>query len=97
MLPEAAQNGRPHARRMGERQKGRDPRPHGIAHDVAALDAQMIEQRPRVLGQHGQGVAIGIVRLVALPVAAIVERDHPPTRVRQGLSPQRVQPVDRVI
>ena len=82
---------------MRQREERRDARAHGIAHDVATPDAEMIEQRPRVLGQNRQRVAFGIMRLVALPVAAVVERHHATPRVGQGLDPERVDPVDRVV
>ena len=36
-------------------------------------------------------------RLVALPVAAIVEGDHPPAVVGQRLDPARIDPVDAMV
>ena len=67
---------------MSQRQERGDARAHRIAHHVGAADAEMIEQRPHVLG-HPVGVVVGrIVELGRLAVAAIVERDHPAAGAR---------------
>ena len=52
-----------HALRVLQRQECGDPRAHRIAHDVGAADAEMIHQRPHVLG-HLVGVIVG--RIVEL-------------------------------
>ena len=73
--------------RMLEREERGDARAHRIAHDVGALDAEMIEQRAHVL-RHAVGVIVGrIVELGRLAVAAIVERDHAAAGARQRRDP----------
>jgi hypothetical protein len=47
---------------------------HRVADDVGAADAQVVEQACDIL-DHGETIAGRVVRLVALTVAAAVERD----------------------
>ena len=48
---------------------------HGHAHQVEVADAERIDQRLRVVGEHPAGVGPG--RLGAGPDAAVVEPEHP--------------------
>src|SRR5215210_5187831 len=83
MDAEPPEQDRAHAIRRGERHMGRDARPHGIAHHVGALDAEMIEEPAPVLGHAVGIVGHGVIELLALSMAAIVERDRPVSGPRQ--------------
>src|SRR5690606_38071057 len=55
------------------------------------------EQTPRVLGHRRGAVKARIVKLLALPVSAIVEGDRPAPRPGQGAQPMRIAPIGRDI
>ena len=81
--------------RMVEREHGRDPRAHRIAHDVGAVDAEMIEQIRRVARHQLEAVVLGVVELGAVAVAAYVHGDDPPPVRGQRVDPAGGPPVDR--
>src|SRR5215469_6333629 len=78
---------------MGKRKKSRVPRAHGIAHDVGALEAEMLDQAANVLGHDRGMISGGVVELARLTVAAIVERDDTPPGARQRRHPAGRDPV----
>src|SRR5882724_6158937 len=73
--PDAAENRRPEPLRLALRQPGRHPPAERIAHDVGALDVQMIHQRADIAGHRTDVILLGIVELGGIAMAAIVERD----------------------
>ena len=90
---EPAEHGGAGAVGMGEREEGRVPRAHGIAHDVGALEAEMLDQAADVLGHDRGVIGGGIVELARLAVAAIVERDDAPAGARERRHPAGRDPV----
>ena len=93
-MPRPPRTSEADAMRIGERQEGGNARAHGIAHDVGLGDAEMVEQRDRVVGHAGRMVGRRIMGLVARAMAAIVERDHPVAGITKRLQPTRINPVD---
>ena len=73
----AGEHEAPHPFGMLEDKERSNPRAHRITHHVGALDAEMIEQTPRILGHLRRAVELRVVQLLALAVPAIVERDDP--------------------
>ena len=57
-------------------------------------DAEMIEQRYRIAGHDRGIIGFRIMRFVACAMAAIVDGDHPVTRLAQRLHPAGMHPVD---
>ena len=76
------------------RQHRRHPRAQRIAHDIGALDVQMIHQRDDVAGHDGDLIVRGIVELAGIAMAAIVERDDAAAVFLQLRNPGRIDPVD---
>jgi len=74
--PDAAEDRRAQPSRLLARQYRRHSRSQRIAHDVGALDSQMIQQRDDVACHDRNFVVGGIVELFGIAMAAIVERDH---------------------
>ena len=58
------------------REPRRHPRSQGIAHDIGALDLQMIHQRADVTGHGADVIRFRVIEFGGIAVAAIVERDH---------------------
>ncbi|QTK78577.1 hypothetical protein AT6N2_C0719 [Agrobacterium tumefaciens] len=79
---------------MRHGQKRGNTRAHGIAHHMGFRDAQMIEQRHRVVGHDRGIISLGIMWLVACAMAAIVDGNHPVAGVTQRLQPAGMHPVD---
>ena len=96
-VAEPAENRRAHQIGIGERESGGDPRAHRIAHHIGARDAEMGEQAPGILRHQRQRISGGIIELVALPVAAVVERDDAPPVAGERLDPLRIDPIDGMV
>src|SRR5207302_922459 len=60
---------------------------------IGLLEAQVVEQVAHVL-DHVRPIRLRVVGLLAPPVAAVVESDHPPAGAGQCLDPTRADPVD---
>jgi len=83
-----------HARRLAHCKIGRNARTHRIAHNIGALEIEMIEQRAHVAG-HLVGVISGrIIKLARLAVPSIVERDDAALGPHQRADPAGIDPVD---
>src|SRR5271166_84668 len=96
-VAEAAQDQRTHEIRLRQREEARDAGAHRIAHHVGPLDLKASEEIARV-ARHQLGAIVGRrVRLLARPVAAIVEGDDAPPRPGQRLDPARIDPVDAMV
>ena len=76
-----------------QREPGRHPAAQRIAHDVGALDAEMVHQRDDVAGHDRNGVVGGVVELCGFAMAAIVERDDAVAVLLQFRDPGRIDPV----
>jgi len=96
-IAKAAEDERTHEARFGKREEARDPRAHGIAHDVSALDAQMRKQVDRIPDHKIGAIVTRRVELFALPMTAIVERDDTAPSLRQSFDPTRVDPVHATV
>ena len=94
MIAQPAQHQRSHEFGALQREKARNPGAHRVAHHVGARNAQVIEQVAGVLGHAVRAIGVGIVELLAAPMAAIVERDHPSAGLGQRIDPARIDPVD---
>ena len=57
-------------------QEGRNACAHRIAHDVGALDFQMIEQCADIVGHYRAVIGGRVVKLARCAMPAIVERNH---------------------
>ncbi len=79
-----------------KRQERRDARAHRIAHDMRALDAEMVEQRCRIRGHFGRRIVGLVIALRRRTMAAIVEGDGAVAGIVQRLEPARRHPVDIV-
>ena len=62
---------------------------------MGAFDAQVVQERPRILGHQPRAVRCLLIELGALSVAAIVERDDPVAGAAQRAHPARIDPVGR--
>ncbi len=87
MMPKSAQNDRARALRMGKAKESRDAGAHRIAHDIGSVDIQPVEQGSCILGHFGRGIIIRHIKLLALPMAAIVQHDGAPPGMGQRLHP----------
>ncbi len=63
---DAAEDRCAHPLRVLDRKDGRDPAPQRVAHDVGAIDTEMIEQRPHVARHEAAVISGGIVQLARL-------------------------------
>ncbi|MNT17299.1 hypothetical protein D3C72_1524410 [compost metagenome] len=79
---------------MGQRQERGDARAHRIAHHMRLGDAEMPEQRRCIAGHLLGVIEGGIIGLAALPMTAIVERDHPVAGIAKRLQPAGKNPID---
>ena len=73
--------------------EGGDARAHRIAHDVGALDAEMIEQRAHIVRHQRHRIVGGIVQLAGGAVAAVVERDGAAAGAGERTHPSGIDPV----
>ena len=71
---EAAEHEAAHACRMRQGEKRGDARAHRVADDVRALEPEVVEQAARVLRHDRRAVVLEVVQLLALAVAAVVDR-----------------------
>ncbi|KRR26010.1 hypothetical protein CQ13_23645 [Bradyrhizobium retamae] len=91
--PDAAEDRRAQPLRLLARQDRRHSRSQRIAHDVRALDSQIIQQRDDVTCHDRNFVSSGIVELIGIAMAAIVERDHAAAVFPQIGNPGRINPI----
>ena len=96
-VAKSAENERADELGLAQRQEGRNPRAHRIAHHVGAFDVKVLKQIGRVAGHQVRAVVGRLIELLARAVASIVERDHPPPGPGQGLHPARIDPVDAMV
>ena len=74
-------------------QEGRNACAHRIAHDVGALDFQMIEQCADIIG-HGRAVIRGwVVKFARRAMPAIVERNSASPGAVEGADPPGLRPL----
>jgi len=94
---DAAEDHRAKALRTARQEPHRDASAHRIAHHVGALDPQARHEVRRV-ARHPIGTIVGgSVEFLALPVAAVVERDDPAPGITERLHPARIDPVDAMV
>jgi hypothetical protein len=70
---------------------------HGIAHNVGALDLEMVEQAAPVFGHRRRAIKRRIVQLLALTMPSIVIGDHPAPSCGERADPPWVDPIGRHI
>ena len=68
-------------------------RAHGIAHHVAAADAEMVEQAAPILGHHRRAIKAGVVELLASSMSAMVVGDDAAGSLSQDAQPMRIAPI----
>ena len=78
---------------MVDAEEDGDPRAHRIAHDVGALDGEMIEQRAHIVRHQRHRIVGGIVQLAGGAVAAVVERDGAAAGAGERTHPAGIDPV----
>ena len=78
---------------MVKREKCCDAGPHGITHDVGAINSKMIEQRKHIARHEFRVVERRIVELDGGTVTAIVERDDAAAGALKRRQPARIDPV----
>ena len=91
---DAAENRRAQPVGMAQRQPRRHPRAERIAHDIGAVDFEMVHQRGHVAGHGRDVIGLRVVELAGIAVAAIVERDDAAAAFLQFGNPGRIDPVD---
>ncbi len=94
-VAEPAEDDRTHPLAMRDRQERRDARAHRIAHDVGALDIEMIEQAARVLGHAvARIIKRGIAEALTAAMATVIDGDDAAAFLHQPLDPAGIEPVD---
>ena len=58
-----------------------NPRAHRISHDIRPRDVEMIHQRNHILGHDQGGVELRLIKLIALSMPAIIERNDTKTSI----------------
>jgi hypothetical protein len=91
---DAAKDRRPQPLWLAQRKPRRHPPAQRIAHDVGALEIEMIHQRRDVARHDADMVLLGVVELAGIAMAAIVERDDAAAVFLQLRNPGRIDPVD---